>query len=792
MKTINLVFSILLCSLITLLMPYSSKAQYSNVPIGSWRDHLSYYQTQKLALVEDRILVSAGSAMFYYDKDDNSIERFSKVNGLTDAGIVQLAYDNRTKSIIVVYDNSNIDIIQNEKVYNIPDIKIRSIEGSKSVNNITFHNKKAYLSCGFGIVVLDLERKEIFETYYIGNNSSKINVNSVVIDNDSIFAATVNGLFCAPYNSPSLATSETWTKYESLNNPSNSEINYLFNYKDKLMAGIMVDESHIHLLERNQNKWDTVFANLLAYWIKPTDDYLVLKTWGSSNQSVIIYDSTYTQKRIIDVAWWPIFNEFNNLQITPEVGDAIILGNDLWLSHEKAGGLLYLKNFESNSIVKSIYPNGPLSNSVFSITATNEKIYVAPGGRNIQNAPRGYPGNIYHFNGYDWDCLSNFLDYKDELKDIISVSVDPRNSNHLMAASWWSGVVEVLDNKIVKIWDSTNTNNTLRSDSYGYRIAGAEYDASSNLIVGNSLSSNSFCYYNYRDEWGSFNTFNSIGQTEVLGLMLDRFNHGNYYKFLWTNSNEILALDNNNNQIVIDPNNGSKDQSNKVNCMVQDQEGEIWIGTDKGLKVIYSLDNIFEMGTTNKSTVTCNNIIYQEEGIAQYLLNFDNINCIMCDGGNRKWVGTERNGVFVFSSNGDKQLYHFTAENSPLYSNRVVSMAQDPKTGEVYIGTDLGIISYKAESIAGAEKAGDLTAYPNPVKPEYNGIIAIKGFVSDSDVRITDVTGNMVAHLKSIGGQAVWNGKNFNGERVSSGVYLIFGSALEGEETTVGKILFIR
>lgn len=164
----------------------------------------------------------------------------------------------------------------------------------------------------------------------------------------------------------------------------------------------------------------------------------------------------------------------------------------------------------------------------------------------------------------------------------------------------------------------------------------------------------------------------------------------------------------------------------------------------------------------------------------------------MCDGGNRKWIGTERNGIFVYSANGDQELYHFTAENSPLFSNRIITMAQEPKTGEVYIGTDRGVISYKAESTQGAEEAGKLTAYPNPVRPDYNGIIAIKGFVSDSDVKITDVTGNMVAHLKSIGGQAVWNGKNFKGERVSSGVYLIFGSAQEGAQNTVGKILFVR
>lgn len=789
MKTIHLLASIVFFSILTFLTPLLSKAQFPNVPIGSWRDHLSYYQTQKITQVEDRILVSAGSAMFFYDKGDNSMERFSKVNGLTDAGIVQLAYDKESKCIIVVYDNSNIDIIQNEKVYNIPDIKIRSIEGSKIVNNITFNNKKAYLSCGFGIVVLDLLRKEIFETYYIGNNSSKINVNNVVIDNDSIYAATANGLLYAPINSSSLAASDTWKTYESLNNPNNSEISYMFMFNKKLMAGVKLHNNYIDLLVRNDNCWDTVLSDHLTYWIKPTGNSLVLKTWGSTNQAIVIYDTNFVQKRLIDVQWWPMYSNYNNKIITPEVGDGLINGKDIWLSHEREGGLIYLENYLENSMAKPIFPNGPLSNDVYSIISTTEKIYIAPGGRNIQNAARGLTGNIYSFNGYNWDCLSNFRDYP--IKDIINISIDPRNSNHLMASSWWNGVVEVLDNKIVNVWDSSNTENILHP-SYGYRIAGVEYDASGNLLVANSLSSNSLCYLNYRNEWGSFNTYDKLGQSEVLGIALDRFNAGNLYKFIWTSDNKILALDNNNNQIIINPNNGSKDESNRVNCMTQDLEGEIWIGTDKGVKVIYSLEDIFTPGENNTSSVTCNNIIYQKDSIAQYLLNFENVNCIMCDGGNRKWIGTERNGIFVYSANGDQELYHFTAENSPLFSNRVITMAQEPKSGEVYIGTDRGVISYKAESTQGAEEAGKLTAFPNPVRPDYNGIVAIRGFVSDSDVKITDVAGNMVAHLKSIGGQAVWNGKNFKGERVSSGVYLIFGSALEGAQNAVGKILFVR
>src|SRR5574344_2085012 len=203
-------------------------AQFENVAIGGWRDHLSYYQTDKITKVENRLLVTAGSAMFFYNTKDNSVEKFSKVSGLSDAGITNVAYDSVSKCIIVVYENANIDIIQNDKVYNISDIKIRSIEGSKAINNITFYNQKAYLSCGFGIVVLDLIRKEIFETYYIGINSSKINVNNVVIYNDSIYAASAAGLLYAPLNSPFLASSSAWQLHPTFNSNRSYEVSYLF------------------------------------------------------------------------------------------------------------------------------------------------------------------------------------------------------------------------------------------------------------------------------------------------------------------------------------------------------------------------------------------------------------------------------------------------------------------------------------------------------------------------------------------------------------------------------------
>jgi hypothetical protein len=291
------------------------------------------------------------------------------------------------------------------------------------------------------------------------------------------------------------------------------------------------------------------------------------------------------------------------------------------------------------------------------------------------------------------------------------------------------------------------------------------------------------------NQWVGWNTSNMINNKETYGFVKDSLTN---YFLLWGEDTRILLLDNENHQLYIDPNNGAKDKTTKVNCITADMDGEMWIGTDKGIKVIYSLVDAFRSNDGQTSLVECNNIVYDDNGILQYLLNSESVLCIMVDGGNRKWIGTERNGIYVYNSNGSQELFHFTAENSPLLSNRIVSMAQNPLTGEVFIATDRGVVSHKTQSTRGAEEAGALTAFPNPVRPDYTDDIAIRGFVSDSDVRITDVAGNLVKHLKSIGGTAIWDGCNMNREKVKSGVYLIFGSAREGEQNATGKVLIIR
>jgi ligand-binding sensor domain-containing protein len=223
-----------------------------------------------------------------------------------------------------------------------------------------------------------------------------------------------------------------------------------------------------------------------------------------------------------------------------------------------------------------------------------------------------------------------------------------------------------------------------------------------------------------------------------------------------------------------------------VFCVAQDQDNEIWIGTDEGIGIFYSPYDIL---TSND--YDCVRPLVNFDGYVQYLLETETVTAIAVDGDNRKWIGTERSGVFLLSQDGTEQIEHFTEDNSPLFSNQVIDIVINDD-GEVFIGTASGIMGYKGTASAPSDSYSDVYAYPNPVKDGFDGWIAVKGLVKDSDVKITDINGTLIYATRSEGGQAVWNGKNFDGKSASPGVYLVFVSNEDGSETVVTKILIIK
>jgi ligand-binding sensor domain-containing protein len=257
-------------------------------------------------------------------------------------------------------------------------------------------------------------------------------------------------------------------------------------------------------------------------------------------------------------------------------------------------------------------------------------------------------------------------------------------------------------------------------------------------------------------------------------------------------SNNVIVFNERNasgNQVKILNGNGGSGNipGSNIFSIAEDKEGEVWLGTDEGIAVFYNPSDLF----TN-SPSDAERILVNFDGYVQYLLETETVTAIAVDGANRKWMGTDRAGVFLLSADGTEQIYHFTEDNSPLFSNQITSIAINPLTGEVYIGTAKGLIAYKGSATEGVTEMNDIYAFPNPVPSNYSGTIGIRGLVSNANVKITDIGGTLIYETTAAGGQATWDGKNFSGRKAKSGVYLVFVTNEDGSNTMVTKIMIIE
>jgi ligand-binding sensor domain-containing protein len=309
-------------------------------------------------------------------------------------------------------------------------------------------------------------------------------------------------------------------------------------------------------------------------------------------------------------------------------------------------------------------------------------------------------------------------------------------------------------------------------------------DDDRNLWVGNAGNTKVIQVLKNNGIWKAFSFLGLINNGSKCGqLLID----DNGYKWLTIFENiggdEGLLVFNDNG--TIDYLNDDESQivdfgSNRVRCIEKDLDGTIWAGTDQGVYLFYP------------PNLTPQQILIKQDNSYQYLLATDPITTIAVDGANRKWVGTENSGLYLFSSDGQTQIQHFTATNSPLFSDNISALAINDITGEVFIGTDKGIISYQSDATPGKKSCGDLVVYPNPVRREYNGPIAVKGVVANGTFKVTDISGGLVYEGKSLGGQAVWDGRNIKGDMVTTGVYIIYAADATGENNCETKVMLYR
>ncbi len=759
--------------------------------VGTWRTHLPYGEVIDIALHNDMVYAATDISLFAYNKADNSISRLDKVAGLNDVGISDIGFNTFNNNLLIAYSNTNLDILDEDgNVINIPDIKDKEILGNKTINGITFNDKYAYLSCGFGIVVLDMDRKEIADTYYIGPNGNTINVYSTVFNDTSLFASTEDGIYFADVDATNLADYHQWHKDETLIYPD-LPYNYIVNFAGNLI--INYDSQTYNqdtMFVYNGLEWDYLEKENSSrhYQLRVVGDNLLV----ANESSVSLFDENLE----LDVNIWnPIGSAINPYSANMD-------NEFVWIGDKYLG---LIKTWNRGWSGETIKPNGPAKSSVFDIDAGGDNVWVASGGRQSTWAKMYMRDGIYSFVDDTWKTYSNKnTPAIDTITDFVCVKVDPANDNIVYVGTWQAGLIKFQNNEVSDIFSVNNSSlETWVAAPRYVMVSGVDFDSNHNLWVANSGATDLLSVMKNNGDWQSFDIGGSLGGSDIAQMIIDKSDQKWIIKrssgliIVFTDNGTIEDTSDDQTKILFSSSGQGNIPGSKVYSFAVDNDGEVWVGTDKGIGVFYSPENIFVTGAdydAQKILVPRND----GSGLADYLLETELVTAIAIDGDNRKWIGTERAGLFLFSDDGLEEIHHFTVDNSPLLSNNINTLAINDN-GEVFIGTASGIISYKGSATPPNPEGTKVYAYPNPVREDYTGNITIKGLEEDSYIRITDNYGNIVYSTKSVGGSVSLSYAAQSADETAwpdifkaTGVYMVFVMNEDRTERVVTKILIVR
>ena len=774
----------LLCSAL------GSLALHAQTPIGQWQDDFQYQHTIAVVQGDDGVYCATTTAVFKYDEQTGETTRYTKVNALSDVNIQSLGWNDEKKALVVGYRNGNVDLIGNRTAVNLPDIKRSSLVGDKGIYAIVNRGGLAYLACGFGIVVLDLQRNEVKETWIIGAGGAQLQVNGLDFFADSIFAATANGIYVASQQAANLADFNNWhvrTDVPGANGAFTAVVDFGGNLLVNRRPGTVPDT----LYYLQGGTWhvfpEVPGENIYSLNVSADGERLTV----AQNYLVRQFDQQYLTSYYVDNFQGQTLNSRFAVD-RPEGG--------IWIATD---GLGLVKN--SGDELR-IAPNGPANNVTYRMSAGLGQVYVTTGGHTGNWSSSFSKDGVHRYKNGTWSTTDQSNDplyasganqFGGSLNDVLAVAVDPKDGDHVFVGSWDDGLAEFQDGHITGFYGADNS--TLQrfqngtSDDIPTQVGGLAYDSRGNLWVTNSNCAEPLSVRLKNGSWYSMGGIDVLGaNTLVSDMIVDR--NGNKWIIRPRAAGMLLFSDNGT------PTDPSDDRakaltnfegqghlpSMDVYSVAEDLDGQIWVGTNKGVAVFYNGEAAFDEDGDAQQ------ILLEQDGNVQILLETEAVSAIAVDGANNKWLGTQSSGLYLVSPDGTQLLKHFTADNSPLPSDNINCLAIDGTTGTVYIGTDQGTMSYRGTATEGSTSSDCASVFPNPVRSTYTGPIAITGLVRGSDVRITDVAGNLVYHTISNGGQALWPGTDMKGKRVASGVYLVLALDPGGTSKCNTKVAVVR
>ncbi len=708
------------------------------IPLGTWRSHNSYTTIQAITFSTTKVYGAAMNGIVVFDGADNSLSVITKQDGLSSTDITALAFDQARTQMLVTYADGMIDLVRTNEIIPYSTLKNSAlITGSKRINAITLHQNLAYLSADFGVVVFDLNQRELKETWRdLGPAGQTLRIIESAFLGDSIFLATDQGVMAGNINE-NLLDFARWKRFSA---PVNTAIQSIATFNNKMYAAVNGEG----LFEYASGTWTlTGFSGSTFNRITAATNLLIAedaKLWKQSASGALIQIES---------------DKFEQPVLARE--DA---AGKLWVGDRRNG----LVSDKSGSF-QSYIPNGPTFSGSFRFTLYDQQLFAVSGGFTGNVTPSGKNELINVFTAGMWSANASLLS-----QDVTGIEFSDTKT---FVSSFGNGL-QVVENNSFSFYTQANsplTNNQISAIAH----------SKEGLWVASYGSTLPLHLLKNDNTWESFSFPQSASQYPT-NLLVD------YLGQVWMVLNPaqgggILVFNREKNQHVYltEASGSGALPSRSVFSISADREGQIWVGTNQGVAYFPNPGQVLS-GSVN----TIKPII---DG--RFLLRDETVTAIKTDGGNRKWIGTQR-GLWLFDPFGEKEIYNFNSANSPLLSDQITDIAIHPVTGEVFISTDKGIVSYRADATASSPVFENVKIFPNPVTAEFTGVVSISGLSTDAVVKITDISGKLIWQTYANGGTATWNTRDYTGRRAATGMYLVIAVAQDGRDSIVGKIAIIN
>ena len=772
-----------------LLFCFSPLVQFAQDFSALWEGHFSYYNVKQVVKGNDKIYAASENAIFSVNIESNEIEELTTINGLSGELISTIYYSDVYELLIIGYENGLLEIAfdNDDDVLTIVDIIDKPVitPDNKRINHINAFDNLIYISTNYGISIYDLERLEFGDTYFIGNGGTQIPVRQTTIFDGFIYAACLggNGLRKADVTSSNLIDYNNWQVVTSGD-----------------FIAVETNNNKLYAIRTNRIIYEVesdVLNQLFRYDDVPTEIRSINNNLVVTTRSItFIYDINFNLLFQI-----PVSNDFNT-----EFSSASTDGESVFIGTKDFGVLK--TSINNTSEFEEVRPAGPLLNNLFSITYFNNDLWGVSGGYNLFY---NFIGGDRRQTGISRLKTDDWLNIQyDTISDVITnpiylshVAINPLKPEQVFVSSYSTGLIEFNNGEATGLFDQTNS--TLTPFAANFKLTGTNtYDEDGVLWLMNGRVPDPLNKFE-NGTWTSYDFSEIISDPgSELGfsnIVIDAFGT----KFIGSYVHGFIGFNENNGdpQVKCIKNASENMPTDYVTAVKIDKRNQLWIGTFRGLRVLYNTSNFF-----TDEDVIVDEIIIEEDGIAKELFFQQHITDIEVDGSNNKWIATSDAGLFYLSSDGQNTIFHFTKDNSPLPSNSVNDVSLDDVNGLVYIATSKGLLTFNSGGSTAFEDLDSAYAYPNPIRPNFNIVddkVKIKDISENVNIKITDIEGNLVAEAQSRvnqryqgfnleidGGTAYWNGKNLANNVVATGVYLVMLSDLDTFETKVLKLMVVR